>query len=230
MRKKHLVHSDKPISYVKGLNKRDRVDMVPHELITCLRDELHAVGKPEVGLGMFKLEKDVNELDIPGLAKRVQKAAPELWQLLSNLMEPRRSSHCDTLTKLKGNMVIISSILAYGRAPRRCINLPVLLGLHLHSIGVGQHTIDVLAGLGITSSYQTIKNKYDELAGIGKVCFPLHIYFLSLHETSGDMPSTANLCRNSSSSQHKFTAMRLLSPGTILTILGMIDIKHSMTL
>ena len=38
------------------------------ELIERLRTELHAVSKPEVGLGEFESEKDINELDIPALA------------------------------------------------------------------------------------------------------------------------------------------------------------------
>ena len=139
------------------------------ELITRLQAELHAVGKPEVGLGMFESEKDINELDIPALAERVEKAAPELWKLLANLMEPQRESRRDTLTEYKGSMVMICSILAHARAPIKCNNLPMLLGLHLHSMGVKRRTINVLAGLGITSGYQTINNKRAELADLGKV-------------------------------------------------------------
>jgi hypothetical protein len=141
------------------------------QLIDRLRAELHALSKPEVGLGMFEPEKDVNELDIPALAERVQKAAPELWGLLAGLMEPPRSTgDCDTrLTALKGRVVMICSILAHGRTPRLCNNLPMLLGLHLHSMGVKRRTINVLAGLGVTSSYRAINNRQGTLADIGKV-------------------------------------------------------------
>jgi hypothetical protein len=146
------------------------------ELITRLRAELDAVGRPEIGLGMFESTKDISELDIPNLADRVQSAAPELWGLLAGLMEPQRASNRDTLTTHKGSMVMICSILAHARAPRKCNNLPMLLGLHLHSMGVKRRTISVLAGLGVISSYWTINAKYDELIENGKV---LRIYSLS---------------------------------------------------
>lgn len=55
------------------------------ELVTRLRSELHAVGKPEVGLGEFDTEKEIDTLGIPALAERIQKAAPELWALLAGL-------------------------------------------------------------------------------------------------------------------------------------------------
>jgi hypothetical protein len=143
------------------------------ELMNRVRAELHAVSKPNVGLGTFESEKEIDELDIPALAERVQQAAPELWALLAGLMEPpRATSSRDTLETLKGSMVMICSILAYGRTPRQCNNLPMLLGLHLHSMGVKQRTINVLSGLGVTSSYRAINIKQKELADSGKVLPP----------------------------------------------------------
>jgi len=151
------------------------------ELIKRLRAELHAVSKSEIGLGMFDSEKDVIDLDIPALAERVSKAAPELWALLSSLMEsPYTSSQRDTLTACKGSMVMICSILTHSRAPRKSNNLPMLLGLHLHSMGVKRRTINLLAGLGIISSYHTINDRRGELAEIGKVPILSCIYFSSL--------------------------------------------------
>ena len=127
------------------------------------------MSKSEVGLGIFELEKDINELDIPALAERVMKAAPELWQLCTALMESQHDSRRDTATEYKGSIVMIFSILAHARAPRKSNNLPMLLGLHLHSMGVKRRTINVLAGLDITSGYQVINNKRAELADHGKV-------------------------------------------------------------
>ena len=139
------------------------------DLLSRLRAELHAVGKPEVGLGKFESEKNINELDIPALSERVQRAAPELWGLLADLMEPRHSSERDTLAKYKGSMVMICSILAHAYTPLNCNNLPTLLGLHLHSMGVKRRTINVLAGLGVTLNYATLNNRRVELADLGKV-------------------------------------------------------------
>jgi len=139
------------------------------ELITRLRSELKAMGNPEVGLGEFELERDIVELDIPALAERVQKAAPELWGLFAGLMEQQHASRRDTLIEYQGSMVMICSIMAHARAPRKCNNLPMLLGLHLHSMGVKRRTINVLAGLGVTSKYTAINRRHGELADIGKV-------------------------------------------------------------
>ena len=51
----------------------------------------------------------------------------------------------------------------------------MLLGLHLHSMGVKRRTLNVLAGLGVTSSYRAVNTKYSELADNGKVSFLLRI-------------------------------------------------------
>lgn len=151
-------------------------------LIKRIQTELHAVAKPEVGLGEFNPEVDIDTLDIPTLADRIRKAAPELWGLLVGLMEQQHASRRDTSTEYQGSMVSICSILAHARAPRLSNNLPMLLGLHLHSMGVKRRTINVLAGLGITSSYWSVNARRGELSDIGKVqrllrispfCFPM---------------------------------------------------------
>ena len=100
-------------------------------LATRLRTELSAVGKPEVGLGEFESKADIDTLDIPTLVERVQNEAPELWELLASLLEQQHASRRDTLTKYQGSMAMICSILAQARAPRKCTNLPMLLGIHL---------------------------------------------------------------------------------------------------
>jgi hypothetical protein len=215
--KQHVDDPKKPTQYVRGLSKRERVDMVLNELnekhrwsikdliyhlvtaeptkkygMTCsaraktlsdaiyqreevverlahvsedirtvgntalaarIRTELHTVGKPGVGLGTFDPETDIATLEISTLAKRVQNAAPELWKLLVALMEQQHASGRDTSTEYQGSMLMICSILAQARAPNTCTNLPMLLGLHLHSMGVKRRTLNLLAGLGITSTY-----------------------------------------------------------------------------
>jgi hypothetical protein len=160
-------------------------------LITRIRAELHAVGKPGVGLGEFDSEANIDTLDMPGLAERIQKAAPELWELLADLMEQQHTSRRDTLTEYQGSMVMICSILAQARAPRKCSNLPMLLGVHLHSMGVKRRVLNVLAQLGVTSSYWAINKKRGELADIGKVLSPSCICPI----TTQSALSAANLYR-----------------------------------
>lgn len=232
-RKRRVIDPDQPTKYIKGLNVRERVDMVLRDLsekhrwsikdfmyhmvtaeptkkfgVSCstrskalsnaiynqeevvaqlsnasedirnvgntglttrLRGELKAVSDPGVGLGEFESERDIAELDMSTLAERVQKAAPELWDLLAGLMEQQRASRRDTLIECQGYMVMVCSIIAHARAPRKSNNFPMLLGLHLHSMGVKRRTINVLAGLGVTSSYKAIIRRNGELADIGKV-------------------------------------------------------------
>ncbi len=137
---------------------RDIRTMGDSALVDRIHAELRSVSKPDVGLGEFNPETDI------------AKSAPELWQLLGASMEPQDSrSHRDTFAEHQGSIVMICSILAHARAPRTSNNLPMLLGLHLHSMGVKRRTISVLAGLGITSSYRTVNIRRGELADIGKV-------------------------------------------------------------
>jgi hypothetical protein len=149
-------------------------------LAARLRTELRAVGKPEVGLGTFNPEADIATLDIPTLAKRVQNAAPELWKLLVALMEQQHASGRDTSAEYQGSLVMICSILARARAPNTCTNLPMLLGLHLHSMGVKRRSLNLLAGLGVMSTYWAINNIRGELAELGKVPSLLRISPLAI--------------------------------------------------
>ena len=92
-------------------------------------------------------------------------------------MEPQDARSCwDTFTEYKGSILIICSILAYDHAPIKASNFSILLGLHLHLIGVKRRTINILAGLGITPSYKTINTQHRQLAEIKKVLDLLYIY------------------------------------------------------
>ena len=128
------------------------------------------MSKTDVGLRKFNPKTDIANLGIPALAQRVKKAAPELWQLLGTLMEPLDArSRRDSFNDNQGNLVMIYSILAHARTPILSNNLPMLLGLHLHSMGVKRRTINLLTGLGITSSYKSVNARRGELADVGKV-------------------------------------------------------------
>ena len=56
----------------------------------------------------------------------------------------------------------------------------MLLELHLHSMRIKQHIINLLAELDIISSYHTINDRCDELAEIEKISIFSCIYFSSL--------------------------------------------------
>jgi hypothetical protein len=107
-------------------------------------------------------------MDIPGLAMQVQNKAPELWGLLVNIMTPP-GNHRDTPKTHQGSIVMVCSILECAFALRKSNNLPMLIGLYLHEMGVKRRVISFLAGLGINSSYKTIMDRRKELAELGQV-------------------------------------------------------------
>jgi hypothetical protein len=108
-------------------------------------------------------------MDIPALAGRIQRAAPELCKLLADLMVQQHSSGPVTSTDSQGSLVMVCSILARAYAPRNCNNFPVMLGLHLHSMGVKRRSLEVLSGLGVSASYWEINKQSGNVAENGTV-------------------------------------------------------------
>jgi hypothetical protein len=139
------------------------------QLVAHIRAELSQFGNPAVGLGQFDAEESVDQLDIPGMASRVRVAAPRLWALLVSIMTPQQPSARDTSQDYQGSIFMICVIVASAFAPRTSNKFPVLLGLHLHSMGVKRRTLNLLYGLGIISNYMTIMRRRDELVKLGKV-------------------------------------------------------------
>ncbi|KAJ5089214.1 hypothetical protein N7532_007898 [Penicillium argentinense] len=139
------------------------------QLVAHIRSELSQFGNPAIGLAQFDTEESVDQLDIPGIASRVQVAAPRLWALLVSIMAQQHPSARDTSKDFQGSVFMICVILASAFAPRTCNKFPVLLGLHLHSMGVKRRTINLLYGLGVIANYMTIMRRRDELVKLGKV-------------------------------------------------------------
>lgn len=148
--------------------------------VSRLRSELSKIGRHEVGLGKFDPNQEVGKLEIPALAGRIQKAAPELFKLLTDLMVQQHSSGQGTSTDSQGSLVMVCSILARAYAPRNSNNFSILLGLHLHSMGVKRRTLEVLSGLGVSASYWEINKQSGNLAENGTV----QSLFLRIYSTS----------------------------------------------
>ena len=114
----------------------------------------------ESGLDRFDPEVDITKLQIPTLSKRVGRVAPELYNLLTSFMSPpRTASHRDTSTIYSGRVLMICSMLAQGRKPKTCTNLLTLLGLYLHVLGLKRRSLNVLEGLGVSSTYYVINKQ-----------------------------------------------------------------------
>lgn len=139
------------------------------KLVKLIRKELAQFDKPEVGLGQFVTDETVDQLHIPEMASRVRSTAPNLWALLVCIMTQQRPSARDTSQEYQGSIFMICMMLASAFAPRTCDKFLVLLGLHLHSMGVKRRTINLLHGLGVTPHYTTVMSRRSELVQLGKV-------------------------------------------------------------
>jgi hypothetical protein len=138
-------------------------------LVKLIRKELAQFDKPEVGLGQFITDETVDQLHIPEMALRVRSTAPNLWALLVCIMTQQRPSARDTSQEYQGSIFMICMMLASAFAPRTCNKFLVLLGLHLHSMGVKRRTINLLHGLGVTPHYTTVMSRRSVLVQLGKV-------------------------------------------------------------
>jgi hypothetical protein len=54
-----------------------------------INSELDAACRLHVGLGSFDSTAEMEKIDLPGLAKRVQSVMPEVWLMLSSFMDAR---------------------------------------------------------------------------------------------------------------------------------------------
>jgi hypothetical protein len=121
-------------------------------------------------LGQFDIDTPPKDMDIPGLAKRIEETAPVLWEFIKAFTQSphHRGNQERPITKaISGAFVMISTTLAHLYTPQRCNSFQYTLGIYLHSMGVKRATIDVLAGLGIIPDYTTILRNMTELAGKG---------------------------------------------------------------
>jgi hypothetical protein len=122
-------------------------------------------------LGTFNIDTTPKDLDIPGIANRIEEVSPVLWEFLKMFTQSphpgdqERQGH----KSLRGTLILISASLAHLYTPRRCNGFQSSLGIHLHSMGVKRATLDLLAGLGIIPRYATIINYSTDLAGKGMV-------------------------------------------------------------
>ena len=121
------------------------------------------------GLGKFDVNVDPKDLNIPDIVEQVKVATPDLWELLKGLMESTNHSDRVPAKSPTGALLMICMTLAHFHAPRKCNSFQMLLGMHLHSMGVKRRTINLLAGLGITLNYRTIINHMGEVAKIAEI-------------------------------------------------------------
>jgi hypothetical protein len=137
-----------------------------------LRGELSALeeedGRPGV-LGKFDPTTSINQLRLPQLIDQIMETVPQLWELLSCLVAPKRASNRDD-TFVNTRLALVTSTIAYTRAPRLCDQLPTLLGIYLHSMGVKRRVLELYNHTGAIVGYNTLQDRRSKLAEEGKVC------------------------------------------------------------
>jgi hypothetical protein len=132
------------------------------------------------GFGKFDAEIDPKDIDIPHLVEQAKEAAPGLWSFLKTLVETGPTGG-RLFANLDGALLMICIVLAHYSSPYNSNNFHMLLGMHLHSMGVKRRSINLLAGLGVTSNYQTILSHMNSVARIGEVRLaPILIQYKSI--------------------------------------------------
>lgn len=144
-------------------------DNVISTMAKRIRVEIDRLGSTDIGLGSFNPKTTIHELDIPHIHDRIQKAAPVLCKLLFALLEPKHPSKRDLVKANQGLVTIIAASITHAYAPNTYDTFQMLLGVHLHSMGVKRRSLSLLTGLGLIPSYRNIMRKRAALAEIGKV-------------------------------------------------------------
>lgn len=137
-------------------------------LAKSFEKELWAL-RSQPGFGEFNAEIDPRDLITPGLVDRSKELAPGLWHFLQNIIKSQSAGNPEQTKSANSDLFMICMMLAFSNAPRKNNAFPMLLGMHLHSMGVKRRTINLLAGLGITVNYRTVINHTNEVAEIAAV-------------------------------------------------------------
>jgi hypothetical protein len=126
------------------------------EIHKILRKELLVVAAEIPAFGSFhptSAEADLNNLE--ELGTQLEAKAPRLCSLLFDLCCPLRA---DQPQNFLPRFVLISSILCFTMQRQKCDNLPALLGMFLVGAGLKERGANILNTLGVSKSYQTIRN------------------------------------------------------------------------
>jgi hypothetical protein len=117
--------------------------------------------------GPYNQSLEFDALNLSNIHHDIQRLALRLLSLLQNLAAPiwQRTNQADRQNELlQGRFVILFSILCFTRRRNTCSNLPKLFGLYFQSMGVKRRVLQVLAGMGICETYQTINQLNESIA------------------------------------------------------------------
>lgn len=165
-RVKHLYDALEQAGVLHAIAESKEIPKPPRfgrkKLIKTIHAEIAALGKNPGGFPTYHPTTSLAEMELSKIQEIIKEHAPELVELLQDLMGPSSSDSMDMIT-------MISSMIAYQQAPRTYNQFSFHLGIYLHSLGTKRRALSTLAGLGVIPSYTTITRKYDDLIKLGKV-------------------------------------------------------------
>lgn len=164
-RVKHLYDALEQTEVLDAIAESKNIPKPPRlgrkKLIRTIHAEIAALGKIPGGFPTYHANASPAEMELPKIRETITEHAPELVELLQDLMGTSSDS-MDVIT-------MISSMIAHQQAPRTYNQFSLHLGIFLHSLGTKRRALSTLAGLGVIPSYTTIARKYDGLIELGKV-------------------------------------------------------------
>lgn len=165
-RVKHLYDALEQAEVLHAITESKEIPKPPRfgrkKLIKTIHAEIAALGKIPGGFPTYHPTTSPAEMELSKIQETIREHAPELVELLQDLMGPSSSDSMDVIT-------MIISMIAYQQAPRTYNQFSFHLGIYLHSLGAKRRALSTLAGLGVIPSYTTIARKYDDLIKLGKV-------------------------------------------------------------
>jgi hypothetical protein len=130
------------------------------------------------GLGKFNIHTLLKDLNLLKMTVKTRETTPSFWQFLNRLATTHHhhgQNHQTTKT-FDGEFVTICAIIAHYQASQTSNNFQILLGMHLHLMGVKQQVISLLDGLGLTMSYKTTIEYVDQVATLAQVSNALLLF------------------------------------------------------
>lgn len=164
-------------AFQKALQQESIIKLLPvierdpatqrREYINTIRSEITDLREQYAIFGKYKPSTPIDEIGLSEMSMAIQRTAPELHQLLLDLMQ---SYTTDRNIRIGDGLVAcICALIVYGGAPQSSNQFSSLFGLYLLSMGAKRRVIDVCHGLGLTPSYTTLQRRMKDLTDLGKV-------------------------------------------------------------
>jgi hypothetical protein len=137
--------------------------------VKSLRNELEKSIQSVPILGTFSHSTELEDFRIEDSYEQIKTQCPALFSMWLSLTKPLRDDSDRDDKQDMGKFIQWCALLTGTMAPRKSNSLRKTAGLYFHSMGVKRRVLSVLAGLGITDSYQATQRAREEVADQAKV-------------------------------------------------------------